>query len=298
METLTCSLASLQAGEQLCGTAPLVRTWLLLELNEPLTANALVENHLPEPVRSYLNEQQKSLPGSRLLLIQRSRKRRASGVKFFIGSSAESDPVLLEFSLQDYSELLNMDIAGLASSAPQNHEAKRAQPLYLVCTNGKRDACCAAHGAPFYRGLAALDSENTWQSSHVGGHRFAANAIFLPYGIYYGRLKAGQEREFLDACQERRLLAQHYRGRSIYPPHVQAAEYFLHQQFPELRLDELQLEHVEEVEPQAWRVLFRCQAGAALPSIQLRAGLSTYQVFENCGKAHELSHKTQYHRIA
>lgn len=295
MQALTCSMASRQAGEQIYGTAPLVNTWLVLEHNQPLTAQALEDNHLPEPVRAYLVKQQKSIPGSRLLLIQQSRRRKRSGVRFFIGSSAGSNPVLLEYTLDDTRELLDLDIAGLATSARENQQARHVQPLFLVCTNGRRDACCASQGAPFYRSLASLDPQNTWQCSHVGGHRFAANAIYLPYGIYYGRLNAGQAREFLDACTEKRLLAAHYRGRSTYPAHVQAAEYYMCQQHPELRLDELYLEHVDQLEPQAWQVQFRRRDSAALHSIHLRAGLSDYQVYENCGKEHELSQKTQYH---
>lgn len=297
MDVPTCSLASRQAGEQLYGTAPLVKTWLLVEHNEPLSAQALANNHLPEQVRTHLEEAQRSIPGSRLLLIQQSRRRKGSGARFFIGSSAGSHPVLVEYTLQDTRELLDMDIAGLASRAHENQPAAPGQPLYLVCTNGKRDACCASRGAPFYRSLAKLTPENTWQCSHVGGHRFAANAIYLPYGIYYGRLNAGQAEQFLDACLEKRTLAAHYRGRSTYPAHVQAAEYFLYRQQPELRLDDTRLEQVVESAPQTWQVQFRQWKSGKLFSIHLQAGISEYEVFENCGKEHDLSHKVNYHLI-
>jgi hypothetical protein len=233
-----------------------------------------------------------------LLLIQQGKQRKGSGVRFFIGSSAEGNPVLLEYRLKDSRELLDLDIAALATSAPENQHARRVQPLFLVCTNGKRDACCASQGAPFYRSLASLDPQNTWQCSHVGGHRFAANAIYLPYGIYYGRLNAGQAREFLDACAEKRFLAAQYRGRSTYPAHVQAAEYYLCQQHPELRLDELHLEHVDQLEPQTWQVQFRQWSSGKLFSILLEAGVAEHEVFENCGKEHELSRKIQYRWIA
>lgn len=297
MQALTCSLASLQAGEQLFGTAPQIKIWLLLEFNEPLTAQALVDNHLPEPVRAYMNTLQKSIPGSRLLLIQQGKARRQSKVSFFICTSSNSSPVLLEYNLDDYRDLMDLNLEALASGAYQE-QAVRQEPLYLVCTNGKRDACCASLGAPFYRRLAALEPQNTWQCSHVGGHRFAANAIYLPYGIYFGRLQAAQADDFIHACQEKQLLSEYYRGRAAYPAHVQAAEYYLHQQQPGLRLDALALEQVQETGQQSWQVNFHSRESAALYSIQLAACPSEYEVFENCGKSHELSRKTQYHLLA
>ena len=36
--------------------------------------------------------------------------------------------------------------------------------------------------------LAALHPEQTWEVSHVGGDRFAANLLVLPDGLYYGRV--------------------------------------------------------------------------------------------------------------
>lgn len=297
MQALTCSLASLQAGEQLFGTAPQIKTWLLLEVNEPLTAQALVDNHLPEPVRAYVNALQKSIPASRVLLIQQGRNRSGSKVSFFICTHSNSNPLLLEYRLDDYSHLLDLDVQALVSGE-HLQQAVRQQPLYLVCTNGKRDACCSSLGAPFYRRLAALEPQNTWQCSHVGGHRFAANAIYLPYGIYYGRLQAAHADEFLFACWEKQMLVDHYRGRAGYPAHVQAAEYYLHQQQPGLRLDALALEQVQETGPQSWQVNFRSPESAAVYGIQLAAGPSEYEVFENCGKSHELSRKTQYRLLA
>ena len=52
--------------------------------------------------------------------------------------------------------------------------------MWLVCTNGKRDACCARDGLPVARALAALRPDEAWECSHLGGHRFAANVALAP----------------------------------------------------------------------------------------------------------------------
>ena len=31
-----------------------------------------------------------------------------------------------------------------------------------------------------------------WQSSHIGGDRFAGNVVFLPEGLYYGRVEPAE----------------------------------------------------------------------------------------------------------
>ena len=66
--------------------------------------------------------------------------------------------------------------------------SRRRTPVFLVCTHGRRDACCAGRGWPVAVALTEAFPEQTWQCSHVGGDRFAANVVMLPHGLYYGRL--------------------------------------------------------------------------------------------------------------
>lgn len=67
------------------------------------------------------------------------------------------------------------------------------RPVLVVCAHGNHDACCALHGTRFAqraRKAAArlgLDLE-VWESTHLGGHRFSATAITLPWGHMHGRL--------------------------------------------------------------------------------------------------------------
>ena len=69
------------------------------------------------------------------------------------------------------------------------HDAARSAPQYFVCTNGQRDLCCARFGLPTYAALRERVGERVWQTTHVGGHRFAPNVLTLPQAALYGRVQ-------------------------------------------------------------------------------------------------------------
>ena len=98
-------------------------------------------------------------------------------------------------------------------------------PLLLVCTHGKHDRCCARYGRPLYQALAEqADDGWVWQSSHVGGDRFAGNVVVLPDGLYFGRVEPADAWSLLDEYLAGRIDLEHYRGRSAHTFAEQAAE--------------------------------------------------------------------------
>lgn len=98
-------------------------------------------------------------------------------------------------------------------------------PLVLVCTHGRRDACCARLGRPLVDALAPLLPEDAvWQVSHLGGHRFAGNVLVVPWGVQLGRVEADDAQRVADAVASGRIPLPSYRGRTLYEPAVQAAE--------------------------------------------------------------------------
>ncbi len=107
------------------------------------------------------------------------------------------------------------------------------QPVVLVCTHGKRDACCAKWGVPFWRALLARESGSRvqmWQTSHLGGHRFAATALVLPHGFHYGRLEPDEAEAFVEALAAGRVYdVDKLRGRAAWSRPAQAAEIFSRQ---------------------------------------------------------------------
>ena len=96
--------------------------------------------------------------------------------------------------------------------------------LFCVCTHGKHDACCAEKGRPVAAALAAAYPEETWEVSHIGGDRFAGNALVLPYGLYLGRLDPESAVAAAADVLGGRLPLEVLRGRSCLPMAAQAAE--------------------------------------------------------------------------
>jgi hypothetical protein len=143
---------------------------------------------------------------------------------------------------------LDLDLGILAGQQPQTVGRPGPGSLRLVCTNGRHDPCCADLGRPVVRSLHDDRVSDVWECSHIGGDRFAANMVFLPTGIYYGRVPPE------DAS---RLVAQHdagvldldfYRGRSCYQPLTQAAEILVRRELNELGVDALLLTSARPVD--------------------------------------------------
>jgi hypothetical protein len=97
-------------------------------------------------------------------------------------------------------------------------------PLFLVCTHGRRDRCCARFGVPLARDLAARYPAEVWETTHVDGHRFAANLVILPHGLYYGPVDAPAAPAAVDAYQRGEITARGYRGRNGQDTPLQEAE--------------------------------------------------------------------------
>ncbi len=98
-------------------------------------------------------------------------------------------------------------------------------PLVLVCTHGRRDPCCAERGRPLANATAAVFPAETWESTHVGGDRFAANMVVFPHGLYFGHLEAVRGPEVVETYRDGRIVLERFRGRCAVPMPAQAAEH-------------------------------------------------------------------------
>lgn len=220
---ISCSELSIYARENLFATTPRVDVWFLLEYRGAWTDNAFRDSKIPEDVKKQINVGLETIPNSRLQLIKRG-SNSGDTLKFYVAKSDESEPKLFEFDFKSYEELLGLDI----NKVLEGNSHLRKEPLVLVCTNGAYDKCCGKYGFSVY--LEAAKNENgfiAWQTTHLGGHRFAANVLFLPYGIYYGRVSKENINDFIECSMIKNIDLAHYRGRSCYNKDVQAAEYFL-----------------------------------------------------------------------
>jgi hypothetical protein len=194
-----------------------VSTWILLEYRGVWAHDAVDGSILSSAVKAHLRKQRAALPHARLLFVRRRERRPRDGLLAFVARSGEQRTELSRIELESYDDLLGVELA--AAGTPAGH------PLFLVCTHGKHDRCCAVYGRPLYEAVRELvDDEWVWQSTHVGGDRFAGNLVTLPEGIYYGRVGAGEALPVVEAALGGRVHLPHYRGRSCHSFPAQAAE--------------------------------------------------------------------------
>ncbi|WP_310204061.1 sucrase ferredoxin [Paenarthrobacter nitroguajacolicus] len=85
-------------------------------------------------------------------------------------------------------------------------------PVILICAHGQHDPCCAVRGRPVGRALSERWPELVWECSHVGGDRFAASAVLVPDGVYYGGLDAASSVATIEDHLAGRIHAQYLRG--------------------------------------------------------------------------------------
>jgi hypothetical protein len=243
--TLFCAAESSGAGESLHGTAPTAQVWLLLEVDQPWGSKAYPLSDLPQPVKAHLDGLLRAhKPDVRLLLIRQQPRRVTGGLRFYAAMAGLQPTRLFAFELGLYEDLLSLDLEQLLHSPDLYAEYEERETLYIVCTNGKRDPCCARLGLPVYGALASQAEERVWQSSHVGGHRFAGNVGCFPEGVFYGRVDLTVAADLLATQARRELYLKRYRGRSCFAEPVQAAEIYLRQELGILGLEELALQRV------------------------------------------------------
>jgi hypothetical protein len=219
-----CSEASLARDEPMAGTASTVRSWLLLEHDGPWGGNALLDARLPEGVGPALVARCRGA-GVRPLLIRRPGRSGGSSACFAIRSGPGS-PWIERTRLGRIEDALGLDLEALGSGERLGMEPVE-HALLLVCTHGRHDPCCAERGRPLAEALARPLPQETWESSHIGGDRFAANLVAFPHGIYFGRVGQEDGERVARAYLGGRLVLDHLRGRSCFPMAAQAAEHAL-----------------------------------------------------------------------
>jgi hypothetical protein len=258
-----CADESRGNDEPLYATASRVDHWLLVEYRSLWSHDAFAGSGLTEQVKAHLREQQAARRRTRLLFIRSRGRRGAPGLVAYAATSRVGEEGARRVAFEDYRDLLEHDLAGGAGE-PVEH------PLLLVCTHGKHDPCCARYGRRLYDALAdELEPDWVWQSTHVGGDRFAGNLVCLPYGLYYGRLDRASAATVLDELLAARVHLDPYRGRSCYSFAVQAAERAVRLDTALLGLDDLRLVAAHRREDGAWTVAISAR-GRGIEEVDLR----------------------------
>ncbi len=229
----TCSTVSQDLDEPVAGTAPVARTWLLLEQPGPWGADALTSSHLDPEIGRALKAAMKGTV-VRVALIRRPGRHADRGTaaerRVYAAHTTPGNVWLRTAALTDPRRLLDLDFAALGRGDRRTFDSvlgggpHGGDPLLLVCTNGKRDRCCALLGRPLAGELAASGAEGIWEVTHLGGHRFSPTVLVLPHGYAYGRVQAHSVKEILHGAREGRIVVEGCRGNTAWERPGQAAE--------------------------------------------------------------------------
>lgn len=230
------------AGTSAFGTAAVARFFVALEQPGPWGRDAVRESHLGAQLGNELASRCADRSGRFVLLRRPGTHPDEDGPVTVLLAYAGGQPRgegpsgawLLHAPLErpetllalDWDALARGDREAVAASLPG---ATEAPPVLLVCTNGRRDVCCAIRGRPIAAVAAVRAPDRVWESSHTGGHRFAPTGVLLPWGQTVARLTDNLAEEILEASLSGRVPRNamgpvHDRGRSAHAPDVQCAE--------------------------------------------------------------------------
>ncbi|OLE51855.1 MAG: hypothetical protein AUG51_21005 [Acidobacteria bacterium 13_1_20CM_3_53_8] len=281
MESFFCSDLSRDVAEKSFGTASIGHVWILLEYPVAWGAKALEESALPQKIRTHLNRLVKAIPRARLLFIKQARGCEGN-LNLFAAHCHERVPFIKKFQIESYEQLLEIDAAQIASERGAGGGVVSREPLFLVCTHGRRDKCCAKFGYPLYKSLKSSAGSSVWQSSHVGGDRFAANLICFPHGLFYAHVTEEAGRKIIGEYTERRMVLEKYRGRACYSNAVQAAEFFARSKSGIMGVEGLRYLDNARLGENSWRVRFEAAESGEIHETQVSSHVSEFQNFITC----------------
>ena len=163
--------SELNSQNPLAGTAPTFDSWLIL-FHQGAWGERPVDTLVSDDLKKWAHER-----GAQILLARTPKHVDPYPVSTFWISSGNGE--LLQG---------NLNSGGL----PDLQHSQVSKPLLLICTNGKRDRCCATFGRGLISQckdlLSPASFEQILECSHIDGHRFAPTAIWLPENLVLGRL--------------------------------------------------------------------------------------------------------------
>jgi hypothetical protein len=294
-----CAALSSAHEESLAATASRIDHWILVEYRGRWGRDVLGSSLFSRELKDHMRGQLAALRRARLLFVKQPERRAQGGRHVFLATSRPGSERLVRLEVEHQEDLREIDLVS-ALAADGGIGAPIEDPLLVVCTHGKRDPCCALHGRPLYDALRrATQAEHVWQSTHVGGDRFAGNVVVLPHGLYYGRVGPDDVDALLAAHASGEVDLDRYRGRSAYSFPVQAAEQALRESDGLTGIEDLVFVGSERRPDEAWSVRFRLQDGT-IHEVDVSEVLADEPTYLTCGSAepqYARRHVATAHRI-
>jgi len=228
-EVFFCSTASRYFKEQLAGTAANSGTFILIEHANPFPEK-IIEAHFDAEWIRGMQLLAKSMKGKVLLIRNKKTNFKDCRISFVDCSACRY------FTIQTaIDNLHNIDLPGYIASPDT---VWQTDPFFVICTNGKKDKCCAKFGFPVYKFFESFNADvNVWECSHVGGDRFAANVVAMPFGIYYGHVAVEDVGHIMVRTLLRKIYKNKFRGLSRRSFYEQAIECHLREHLQNYDID-------------------------------------------------------------
>lgn len=290
-----CAHVSNESAEPLAATASRIDHWILLEYRGVWDRDVLGGSLLSPELKTHLRAQLRALGDARLLFVKKPERRSYGRRQLFFGKSTPGEERFFQLEFDRHDDLVELDFAA-ALSGRETPGLPVEHPLFVVCTHGKRDRCCAKYGRPLYDALRReTESAWVWQSTHVGGDRFAGNVVTMPDGVYYGGLDPERAVVVAEAHLAGHIELDAYRGRSAHPFVVQAAEHFLRGERGLTGMDAVRWTDREALDDDRWRITFATPDGGV--AVDVRAGREDEPRQLTC-RAQQLARPPRYELLA
>lgn len=236
----TCSARAAEIGEALPGTAPRKRSWVVIEHHGAFGRVALLDSGLPAGLGQAL-ESARAGSNTGVLLARRPKGVETTGTRMWLATCGPGASRMRTADLATGEPLPHVELNLIGDGQLPGIGRPSSEPALFVCTNGKRDVCCAVAGRALVADLRAdaTVADAVWESSHQGGHRFAPVSLLLPHGYSFGRLTTAAATQVLSAARRGELHLAGLRGRTSLPRTAQAAEVIVRRSYSVTGIDDL-----------------------------------------------------------
>ena len=260
-----CADLARENGEPLGATASRIDHWFLIEYRGLWTHDAVAGSGLSDQVKDRLREQVRAVRTGAC----------SSSVAPTAGEPRRSSPSprTRAQGTSDSGASISRATRACGRSTSWTRTAERVEhPLFLICTHGKHDPLLRAVRATALRGpagrgrggLGLADDPHRRRPLRRQPRRACRE------GVYYGRADRIDAAGILDEHLGGRVSLDLYRGRSIYPFAVQAAERAVREATGLTGIHDVVLRRAEQ-DGESWRVTFL--AGGTEHVVDVRAEL-------------------------
>jgi len=263
----SCAPAAAERGDPMPGTALTIGRLLLVEQAGPWGPRGLVESRA-DPVLADRIDHAAAAGGARMQAVRRPGRHAQRGPV-----EPGHDVMLVDVAAGTTWRWRAESLAALADALEADPALRPAEavadtePSYLVCTHGSHDLCCAVRGRPVLRALAELRPDHVWETTHVGGDRFAANVLVVPTGDLYGRVTPDDALRLVEDTDAGRVLVDHLRGRLGLAPAAQVGLALAHERLGDARRAAVTVTSLERVDGETVAVHLAGPEGPLLATV-------------------------------